>query len=92
MIKRFTAQVPTHILNAMGWHNPATYAEVFDYFYDKGARIAIYRHYDLATERYYDSYEWEIDNGDTTQEGAYGYGETWFECADIAIQRAIDLI
>lgn len=92
MTKRFTAQVPTNILYALDWHNPATYAEVFDYLADNNVLISISQHYDMVFECYDDSYEWCIDNGNTLRDGAYGDGDTWIECANEAILRAIDLI
>lgn len=92
MTKRFTAQVPTNILCAIDWHNPATYAEVFDYFADKGLLISISKEYDMVEECFTDGYEWSIDNGTTLRNGEYGYGDTWIECANEAVLRAIDLI
>lgn len=92
MSKRFTAQVPTNIICAIDWHNPATYAEVFDYFADKGLIISISKEYDMAEECFTDGYEWAIDNGTTLRNGEYGYGDTWIECANEAILRANELI
>lgn len=87
MIKRFTAIVPQEILSALCWNNPATYAEVFDYLFEKGVVISICRYYDIADEMYEDGFEWEID-----EKGYYGYGDTWIECANTAILKAIELI
>ena len=92
MTKRFTAQVPTNILYALDWHNTATYAEFFDYFADKGLLISISKEYDMVEECFTDGYEWAIDNGTTLRNGEYGYGDTWIECANEAILRAIELI
>ena len=92
MTRKFTAQVPTNILCAIDWHNPSTYAEVFDYLADKGLIISISKEYDMAEECFTDGYEWAIDNGNTLRDGAYGYGDTWIECANEAILRANDLI
>ena len=92
MTKRFTAQVPTDILYAIGWMNQASYAEVFDYFADKGIIISISKEYDMADECFTDGYEWCIDNGNTIRSGAYGYGDTWIESATEAILRADELI
>ena len=36
---------------------------------------------------YEDGFEWEID-----EKGYYGYGNTWIECANTAILKAIELI
>ena len=87
MQKRFTALVPQEILSGLGWSNPATYAEVFDFLSDKGMLISIYRYYDMVDEMYEDGFEWEIDAN-----GYYGYGDTWIECANTAILKAIELI
>lgn len=92
MTKKFTAHVPTNILYALDWHNPATYAEVFDYFANKGLLISISKEYDMVDECFTDGYEWAIDNGTTLRNGEYGYGDTWIECANEAILRAIELI
>ena len=92
MTKKFTAHVPTNILYALYWHNPATYAEVFDYFANKGLLISISKEYDMVDECFTDGYEWAIDNGTTLRNGEYGYGDTWIECANEAILRAIELI
>ena len=36
---------------------------------------------------YEEGFEWEID-----AKGYYGYGDTWIECANTAILKAIELI
>lgn len=92
MTKRFTAQVPTNILYAIDWHNPATYAEVFDYFADKGLLIVIDRGYSFVSEGFEDYYEFAIEPLTTTKGGSHGEGDTWIECANEAILVAIDLI
>ena len=92
MTKRFTAQVPTNILLDMDWGSRATYAEVFDYFADRGLLISISLYYDMANECFDGGYEWCIDRGNTIREGDFGYGDTWIECANEAILRAIELI
>ena len=84
--------MPTHILCAIDWHNPATYADVFDYFADNGVIISISKDYDMAKECFTGGYEWCIDNGNTLRDGAYGYGDTWIECANDAILKANEMI
>ena len=92
MSKRFTAQVPTNILCALDWHNPATYAEVFDYFADNGMLISISRYYDFAEECFGEGYDWQVDCEETLRMGEIGYDDTWIECANEAILRANELI
>lgn len=91
MKKRFTAQVPTDILYAIGWYNPAIYAEVFDYLADKGLLISISKEYDMVDQCFTDGYEWKIDNGTTLRNEEYGYGDTWIKCANVAILRGVEL-
>lgn len=91
MSKRFTAQVPTDILYAIGWYNPATYAEVFDYLADKGILVSISKEYDMVDQCFTDRYEYDIDNDTTLRNGEYGYGDTWIECANEAILRGVEL-
>lgn len=91
MQKRFTALVPQKILSALGWNNPTTYAEVFDYFSDKGMLISISRYYDLGNECFGDGYDWYVDFENTLRSGATGDADTWIEAANQAINACIDL-
>lgn len=91
MVKRFTAQVPQKILSAMGWANPATYAEAFDFFSDKGMLISISRFYDMVNECFGDGYEFIIDCENTPHSGACGDANTWIEAANYAILACIDM-
>ena len=91
MQKRFTAQVPTNILCALDWHNPATYAEVFDYFSEKGMLISISRYYDFGKECFGDGYDWCIDCENTLRGGATGDADTWIEAANQALCACLDL-
>ena len=91
MTKRFTALVPQEILSKLGWHNPATYAEVFDYFSDKGMLISISRYYDFGNECFGDGYDWSVDCENTLRSGATGDADTWIEAANQAINACIDL-
>lgn len=91
MVKRFTALVPTDILYTLGWHNPAIYAEVFDYLFEKGVLISISRYYDYANECYGDSYDCSVECENTLRSGAAGYADTWIEAANQAINACIDL-
>ena len=91
MVKRFTALVPQKILSELGWNNPTTYAEVFDYLSDKGLLISISRYYDFVSECFADGYDWCIDCENTLRSGAAGYADTWIEAANQAIIGCIDL-
>ena len=92
MVKRFTAQVPQKILSELGWNNPSTYAEVFDYFSDKGMLISISRFYDMVNERFGDGYEFIIDCENTPHSGASGDANTWKEAANYAIWSCLDIM
>lgn len=91
MTKRFTALVPQKILTALGWSNPTTYAEVFDYFLDKEMLISISRYYDFGNEYFADGYDWCVDVEYTLRDGVAGYADTWIEAANQAIYACIDL-
>ena len=91
MTKRFTALVPQEILSRLDWSNPTTYAEVFDYFSDKGMLISISRYYDFGEECFGDGYDWCVDCENTLRSGAAGYADTWIEAANQAINACIDL-
>lgn len=91
MVKRFTAIVPQEILSALGWNNPTTYAEVFDYFSDNGMLISISRYYDFGNECFGDGYDWSVDCENTLRNGATGYADTWIEAANLAINACMYL-
>lgn len=91
MVKRFTALVPTDILYTLGWHNPATYAEVFDYFSDNGMLISISRYYDFGNECFGDCYDWSVDCENTLRSGATGDADTWTEAANQAVIACLNL-
>lgn len=91
MQKRFTAIVPQKILSAIGWHNPATYAEVFDYLAQKGMCISISRYYDFGDECFGEGYDWCVDCENTLRCGATGDADTWAEAANQAICACLDL-
>lgn len=91
MTKRFTAIVPQEILSALGWSNPTTYAEVFDYLAHKGMLISISRYYDFGNECFGDGYDWSVDCENTLRSVAAGYADTWTEAANQAIIACLDL-
>lgn len=92
MQKRFTAQVPQKILSAIGWGNPATYAEVFDYFSDQGMLISISRFYDMVSEGFGDGYEFIVDCENTCHSGISGDANTWIEAANYALWSCLDFM
>lgn len=91
MTKRFTAIVPQEILSELGWNNPSTYAEVFDYFSDNGMLISISRYYNFGNEYFGDGYDWCIDCENTLRSGVASYADTWIEAANQAINACIGL-
>ena len=91
MVKRFTALVPQNILSELGWNNPTTYADVFDFLSDKGMLISISRYYDFGNECFGDGYDWSVDCENTLRSGATGDADTWIEAANQAILACIDL-
>lgn len=92
MQKRFTAIVPQKILSAIGWGSPATYAEVFDFFSDKGMLISISRFYDMVSEGFWDGYEFIVDCENTCHSGISGDANTWIEAANYAILACLDFM
>lgn len=91
MVKRFTEIVPQKILSELGWNNPTTYAEVFDYLAHKGMCISISRYYDFGKECFGDGYDWCVDFEHTLRDGSSGDADTWIEAANKAILACIDL-
>ena len=91
MTKRFTALVPQKILSELGWNNPSTYAEVFDYFSDNGMLISISRYYDCCNDCFGDGYDWCVDFEHTLRDGSSGDADTWIEAANKAINACIEL-
>lgn len=89
MVRRFTDIVPQEILSELGWNNPTTYAEVFDYFSDKGMLISISRYYDFVNECYGDGYDWCVECENTLRSGTTGYACTWIEAANQAINACM---
>lgn len=91
MTKRFTAIVPQEILSELGWSNPTTYAEVFDFLSDKGMLISISRYYDFGNECFGDGYDWSVDCENTLRSGVTGDADTWIDAANQAMNACIDL-
>ena len=91
MVRRFTEIVPQEILIELGWNNPATYAEVFDYLAHKGMCVSISRYYDFGNECYGDGYDWCVECENTLRSGTTGYADTWIEAANQAINACMYL-
>ena len=91
MVRRFTEIVPQEILTKLGWNNPATYAEVFDYLAHKGMCVSISRYYDFVNECYGDGYDWCVECENTLRSGTTGYADTWIEAANQAINACMYL-
>ena len=85
MTKRFTALVPQKILSALGWSNPATYAEVFDWLMTKGVCIYIFPDKGGISED--DIWIYACDG---KQNFVSTEAKKWIECADDAIYYTIE--
>ena len=85
MQKRFTAMVPQRVLTKLGWGNPATWAEVFDFLSDKGMLVSISRSYDFGKECFVDGYEWFVDCENTLRSGLSGDSIRWEKAAEDAV-------
>lgn len=69
-----------------------TYAYAFDFLFRKGYLISVSKNYDLAEECFSGAYDWSVD-GSTTEDSDAGWvADTWFEAANEAILKAIELI
>ena len=69
-----------------------TYACAFDFLFRKGYLISVSKNYDLAEECFSGAYDWCVD-GSTAEDSNAGWIDgTWFEAANEAILKAIELI
>ena len=68
-----------------------TYAYAFDFLFRKGYLISVSKNYDLAEECFSGAFDWCVD-GSTTEDSNAGFADTWFEAANEAILKAIELI
>lgn len=87
MQKLFTAMVPQPVLTKLGWINPATWAEVFDFLSEKGMLISISRSYDFGEE----GYDWQVDCEETLRMGECGYASSWERAAENAVMKCLEL-
>ena len=92
MRKLFTAQVPREVLNELGWINPSTYAEVFDYLAENGMLVSICRNYDFGKECFTPNYNWMVDFENTLRDGLSGDADTWEEAASDAVISCLILM
>ena len=98
----FNKEIPSSIkeqLKEIGVSTPTpfvdesiTYACAFDILFRKGYLISVSKDYDLAEECFSGAYDWSIDGPTTKDSDAGGFADTWFEAANKAILKAIELI
>lgn len=91
MQKRFTAMVPQRVLTKLGWGNPATWAEVFDFLSDKGMLVYISRAYSRTEECFIDGYNWAADYYDI-DDSMVGYARTWERAAEEAVMKCLEIL
>lgn len=91
MQKRFTAMVPQRVLIKLGWGNPATWAEVFDFLYEKGMLVYISRAYSHTEECFIDGYDWAADYYDI-DDTMVGYARTWERAAEEAVMKCLEIL
>lgn len=92
MQKRFTAMVPQRVLTKLGWGNPATWAEVFDFLPEKGMLVSISRSYDFGEECFVDGYEWSVDCENTLRSGLSGDSIRWEKAAEDAVMKCLEIL
>lgn len=69
-----------------------SYAEVFDWLMEKGLSCEITRHIDFAHEEVCPEWDWDIEKVGALRDSPQGYGNTWHEAAEAAIEKALELI
>ena len=69
-----------------------TYACAFDFLFRKGYLISVSKDYDLAEECFSGAFDWTVDGSTTKDSDAGGFADTWFEAANKAILKTIELI
>ena len=92
MQKRFTAMVPQRVLIKLGWGNPATWAEVFDFLSEKGMLVSISRSYDFGEECFVDRYDWFVDRENTLRSGLTGDSIRWEKAAEDAVMKCLEIL
>ena len=91
MQKRFTAMVPQPVLTKLGWSNPATWAEVFDFLSDKGMLVSISRWYNVNEFRFEEGYDWAIDC-EKLNDTLYGSDRLWVRAAEEAVMKCLEML
>lgn len=84
--------VPQSVLKELGWKNPATWAEVFDFLSERRLLVSISKGYDFAEERFMDGYDWLVDRENTLRFGEYGYASTWEKAAEEAVMKCLEIL
>lgn len=92
MQKRFTAMVPQSVLTKLGWKNPATWAEVFDFLSERRLLVSISRGYDFAEECFMEGYDWMVDRENTLRFGECGFASTWERAAEEAVMKCLEIL
>lgn len=92
MQKRFTAMVPQSVLTSLGWSNPTTWAEVFDFLSEKGMLVSISRSYDFGEECFVDGYDWQVDREETLRMVECGYASSWKRAAEKAVIKCLEML
>ena len=84
--------VPQPVLTKLGWSNPATWAEVFDFLSEKGMLVSISRSYDFAEKCFTEGYDWQIDCEKTLRMGEFGYASSWERAAEEAVMNCLEIL
>ena len=92
MQKRFTAMVPQPVLTKLGWKNPATWAEVFDFLSERRLLVSISRSYDFVEKCFTEGYDWQIDCENTLRKGEFGYASSWERAAEEAVMNCLEIL
>ena len=86
-LKEIRLSTPTPFVD-----EPTTYACAFDLLFRKGYLISISKNYDLAEECFSGAYDWCVDGSTTKDSDVGSFADTWFEAANKAILKTIELI
>ena len=86
-LKEIRLSTPTPFVD-----EPTTYACAFDFLFRKGYLISVSKDYDLAEECFSGAYDWSVDGSTTKDSDVGSFADTWFEAANKAILKTIELI
>lgn len=84
--------VDEHNNEMVPYNQLITYAYAFDFLFEKGYLISVSKDYDLAEECFSGAFDWAVDGSTTKDSDAGGFADTWFEAANKAILKTIELI